>query len=697
MKNIKHFFSQENIDNTLSGGISKQIMLLACSTIIVLVMGWLLMFISTETGSERKDLLWHTYLIFADPGCLQETGFNHFLAVIVSLSGSIMLSGILISTISNIMERRVDAIRTGKVTYKNTKNHYVIIGFNEMAISLIKELYQEIKKKQPDNCNPNSNIQILLMSSQETESIIHTLQAQLNKEEEKIIKVYFGNIESEEELKRLNIHLAQEVYIIGEKDEYGRDSKNIGCVHKVSKLRAENATTIPMPVYVQFDRISSYSNIQKFKLQNKKEEKLTNIFFRPFNFYENWARSLWSLYNIDKEDSEGPKSILHYPPLDYRPILINQAGNAEDTHYVHLVIAGFNKMGRALLLEALRICHYANYNDDLPTDQRIRSVITLVDKNMDEMKNYFKAQFPYIESQIDDIKIEYRNDDICSPEMRKDLEIWSKDKQRIMTIAICISEPDMSLSLGLNLPPSIYENEVRVLIRQELHTDLGKLIDEDNEKFKHIRIFGMLNQGIQKNMLQDTLATYINQYYECKYCNNHPKCKAQQKMHCIFSKDNKKKKCYIKQLYELKDKNDILYKNLHECASHSWIKLDEIMRWANRYQLDAYPVYCRALGYNIVKNKSSNSYAFSIKERKEIIKALPILMRMEKHRWNAERSIEGWRYGEKKDSQFQTHPLIMPFSQLIKQNPQEATKDKDVIKNLPYLLALGGFHIEKLT
>ena len=72
-------------------------------------------------------------------------------------------------------------------------------------------------------------------------------------------------------------------------------------------------------------------------------------------------------------------------------------------------------------------------------------------------------------------------------------------------------------------------------------------------------------------------------------------------------------------------------------------------------------------------------------------------MRMEKHRWNAERSIEGWRYGEKKDSQFQTHPLIMPFSQLIKQNPQEATKDKDVIKNLPYLLALGGFHIEKLT
>ncbi|WP_370866347.1 hypothetical protein [Bacteroides nordii] len=95
-----------------------------------------------------------------------------------------------------------------------------------------------------------------------------------------------------------------------------------------------------LPVYVQIDRIPSYSNIQKLSLpkeylyytkkqENGKSDRPTEekgeakaadkavgkqvIVFRPFNFYENWARRLWSLYAL--EDTESP-----YAPLDYVPI-----------------------------------------------------------------------------------------------------------------------------------------------------------------------------------------------------------------------------------------------------------------------------------------------------------------------------------------------------------------------------------------
>ena len=69
-----------------------------------------------------------------------------------------------------------------------------------------------------------------------------------------------------------------------------------------------------------------------------------------------------------------------------------------------------------------------------------------------------------------------------------------------------------------------------------------------------------------------------------------------------------------------------------------------------------------------------------------------ILMRMEKHRWNAERSIAGWRYGKIRDNVHLIHPLIIPFHQVP---DDQKEKDRDVIKNIPYILTLGGYQIKE--
>ena len=127
---------------------------------------------------------------------------NRLIVTFMSLCGTVLLSGVLISTISNIIERRVDAIKSGRVTYRKIKQHYVIIGFCDTTISLIKEI-----------CKKEKNTPVLLISGVQTEKIRSAIQSHLSKDDENRVVIYFGNIESEEELARLNIHMAKELYL----------------------------------------------------------------------------------------------------------------------------------------------------------------------------------------------------------------------------------------------------------------------------------------------------------------------------------------------------------------------------------------------------------------------------------------------------------------------------------------------------
>lgn len=67
-------------------------------------------------------------------------------------------------------------------------------------------------------------------------------------------------------------------------------------------------------------------------------------------------------------------------------------------------------------------------------------------------------------------------------------------------------------------------------------------------------------------------------------------------------------------------------------------------------------------------------------------------MRMEKYRWNAERTIEGWKYGKVRNNNYRIHHLIIPFSQVPE---KEKLKDRQVIDNLPYLISLAGYKLYK--
>lgn len=636
----KKIFSQEYIDRTISGGIKSQLTLLLVTIATALAIFFIiamLFSIQLHGHEEWGERLWAVYNNFVDPGNqIEETAWpNRILVGLISISGSVLLGGVLISTISNIIERRVGVVYAGRMTYRNIKNHYVLIGFNELSINMIRELYDECP-----------SARILLMSGMESATVRHRIQSALPVEVERQVLVYFGNIESIEELQRLNIESAIEVYVLGDEERYGRDAKNIAIVHLVSTLRGKCYDGKMMPVYVQFDSIPSYSNIQKMNLPPEVFciEGKPNIFFRPFNLHENLARQLWSLYGADCER--------RYDPLDYRPISITQqpdgSWSATSQDYVHLVIVGFNRVGRSLLLEALRICHYANYDDRLPADERIRTRITLVDREMEAQKDYFKAQFPYIESQIDDIEVEYCHDDICSTAMRTRLQQWAQNKHCMLTVAICVHDPDLSLSLGLNLPHEVYQYQCRVLIRQEFNNDLSSMVDDEKGRYRYVKVFGMVDRGIKKNILQDKLALYVNYLYDCCYAD-----------------ESLKQKEVLKKMYESYGNHSADFILMNHQAQYLWNKLSEPLRWANRYQLDAYSVFCRTLGYGIRRSDHSPAHISESMFNEDLpAQVLYLLVRMEKYRWNAERTVAGWKRAKVKDKVFLQHPLNYAFQRI---------------------------------
>ena len=164
----------------------------------------------------------------------------------------------------------------------------------------------------------------------------------------------------------------------------------------------------------------------------------------------------------------------------------------------------------------------------------------------------------------------------------------------------------------------------------------------------------MTNKGLSKELMNDNYAMYVNAYYTTKYPSGNP----------IVQRYNDYIKEQIDLHPELKGHGFIdwvlmeeHHDFMHDIAIRLWMNLNEDLRFSNRYQIDMYDTY--------LKYKDS-----------------PMLKQMEHMRWNADRSIVGYRSSHEsgiKDLKFKLHWMIVPFNQLPEAEQQ---KDVDVIENM---------------
>lgn len=689
MQNIE---LKQLFDRWLYGSLwIKLLMVLAIALIVFLIPTIVYLLFSSSTFLDSESW-WNLYYFYADPGTQQHPGdFPKFIALIMSVLGSIFFSGLLISTITNVFERRADRWQSGFSYYK-LKNHIVIIGSDQMVHGLVNQLCE------------NTDNYVVVMTSTDVEQMRNSLHATLkDKKDRKRIIVNYGQRDSENYLEKINVVYAKEVYILGDTSEFDdiesyHDSLNVQCMALIAKL-CKTVNRTKLPCHVLFDYKTTY---HVFQYADLSPDITKHIDFHPFNFYDSWARKvLVSGYN--KEEN------IKYKPLDYIPIT-----SRECDKFVHLIIIGMSKMGQAIALQAAHIAHFPNY-------KKRKTKITFIDRNgkleMSEFKQkcgelfkvsrstfidaeawseaeerYVKGDTPidnerYItrygtedeylhlvnsndcDKEFIDVEWEFIKGDDHNPVVLRILEQYANDQNAVITVAVCLNLTHVSLRSAMHLPKSYYEKEFPILVQQRKTSTMASTLngkDFNTEKrttllYKNITPFGM-----------------VCDCYDLHMASSIEICK---RIAAVYS-------YYF-------DNNTLPTQIDAELANKIWDETPITKRWSNIYTAASILTKLRCIGKDWDITKPFNLQEFSEEE-------ISLLSEIEHNRWNVEELLLGYRpvkYNEDKeidnDKQKKSywkkrfvHYDIRPFDELKEDDKgrKSSVYDEVIIRSLPLIL-----------
>lgn len=470
-----------------------------------------------QSISEQEDvsLFWSVYYHFLDPGnqhmTVSKSGRQR--AAAAAILGYLLLNGLLVSTLIGWFDRRKDKWVKGEVRYGRflaRRRHYVVIGGNDMVSGLLKQIFQ--KESLP---------YIVVQTSSDVESFRREIFSDLTLEQQKKVIIYYGNRNSELDLRDLCLAKAIEVYILGENDraddiESYHDTINMRCLdiiyniyketpqgeeitmllpevqemrlalfeaknQKENRISAEEqvrqdplnmelekswAQRKRLVCRVMFEYQTSFSVFQFFDLDDKMSDYLD---FVPFNYYEMCAQNV--LINRELDPAAVKTGFVNggYLPLE------GPSGIRENEEsYVHLFVVGMSRMGVAMAIEAAHLAHFPNFEK---TGKRTK--ITFIDKNADQEKDFFMGRFKdlfavskwtadgkvhapeavdHLGGDFLDVEWEFINGGIEQESVQNRILQAAVPEAKI-TIAICHSESDAAHSAALYLDKKIYESD----------------------------------------------------------------------------------------------------------------------------------------------------------------------------------------------------------------------------------------------
>lgn len=603
-------FSIPTIDRVISGGMGWQLFVLLLLIIFAFALLWGVgSFFGQDISlpgesASKPPLLWQIYCHFIDPGDqMYIDDANKWFVVFVSFLGSLLMTGLLISTFSNILERRIERYANGTIHY-NLKNHIVIIGFDSMVPYLVRQLCANEKY---------NGSAILVATTEEIKNVRLELHTKLNDEEEKRLSFLYARRDSKEDLALMSISKAKEAFILGEKGEYDRDSLNMDCVSLIAEVCAEEKRKNLLVCNVLFEFQTTFS---VFKLTDVNPKVREYVDFCPFNPYENWAQKVLVPF---KSNERG----ITYPLLDREPI-----GEFSEK-YVHLIIIGMTPMGIALAVEAAHLAHYPNY-----ITKKIRTRITFVDQNAEQEMYFFRGQYKHLfelsHSYYRDMEKDsefkenaFLSDDFAylgdfidtewyfvqgkaeSPAVQHLLEHWYTEENALVTLAVCFNYPPADVAFAFCLPDKLYERNIPVLVYQ---TASSSVIDMaaasvNTKQYRNLYPFGMVDDCYDVDHTYLDYAKRVNYIYDYYY---------------TFSS-------YPDRLPS------------EEEVSEAWDTLKRtqpIKIWSNIYNANFIPSKLRSIGLDY--RSLPASYQFSDHE-------IGLLAELEHNRWNVEELLIGFK------------------------------------------------------
>lgn len=603
--------------------------------VLVFITITILLFLAyKKCGCTLHDLYYFFNLNYPEDGVLSPVYNGETRFFWIGVLGSLFFSAIITPFITNSIERRVDRIRNGQVVFNKIKNHYVMIGYNHQSINIINKLPIDCKNR------------LIILTKKNPIQVRAEIQASIKEEKKELyIIIYAGG---QERISDLKLKEAIECYILVESNEWQSQYTHSMAMLEGVALQAKSRTK-RLKTDILISDIEAYNLVNRLDLP--KFEGINALDIHPFNLYDNWARLLWS-YNGLKDKNKDNREEYTYDRLDFEAI------ENTDKH-VHLVIVGFNSMGRALWQEAVRIAHFPNFDEVFGKN---KTVITIIDPKAEEIKEKLIAQYPNFQTQITDIQFDFKSNRIEDEGIRNELDTWATDEKEMLTVAICFSDPDIALTTALSLPESLFAQynrltltpkfddnpegkqiiidnptRARILVRQSVRKKVNKLFNLENKRYEKVKFFGNYSDAFNKAFLDDKTAILVNGIY-CKYLDN-----LKNDAHWSISDDS-------------------LAKSFPDWENKWLTDTSEQHKLSTRYQIDHY----RTL--------------LAILERDSRITLTEKLAQTEHLRWIAERTLAGWRQtrnGEKRVDELKIHTDIMPYHELAS---SEKTKDRNVVK-----------------
>lgn len=480
------------------------------------------------------------------------------------------------------------------------------------------------------------------------------------------------------------------------------------------------------------------------------------VYIRPFSYYEGWARAIWGApYPVLKPRKPGEGNARSdkagkahaddgpfYFPLDFRPMDANS--------YVHLVVVGLSNAGEALVIEAIRICHYPNGRPTL---------ITVVDSNPDVITD-FSAHHPEVMRPevmtLMGITLDLRCERLQSETVRSFISRESANPNCLLTVAICLKDIEKAMFEGLCLPDEVYcttcpQLQPRVLVYQE-HVN-GDPEDGDSTcpvRYGFVRPFGMQEYGLQTRCMRSFASMYLNaaffwpidadktsllgpirksledpdkmRNYGVSDENIADLGKLKERIE-EFEKQWGAKLMAGKQssiphderyslIKDVISSCDLALENFMNYAFRRFLMMEPVKEWSNVYVPDSYGTVLRSIGLTAKKSVDfvsgsaasfkklceDNEAAFTEARNSAVLERS--LEEVEHSRWIADRALMGYspaRPGknESRDDGYRYHNAMRPYSEIRESEIMALVRNKDalVVKLIPLILALEGFSI----
>lgn len=615
-------------DRTFSEKIWRQIFILLGFVLVALLIGLVICYFLNfgEKGSEVNFYEWALYLLI-DGNALNNIytdtypNNNRFWTILFSVLGSVLgvvlFGGMLISVLSNMLERRIENYRKGKNTYV-VSGHYIILGYDEIVPSIIKQI-----------CTSDKDSYVLLQSSLPSEDIAEKIHSSIAQKFERRIIIKNGHRTSEQDLSELKINEACSIYVVGDRSKPSHDAMNIDCMGKLYELLNKNKVKgLPDCIIIVFEDQDTYTAMQVADLFKNIRE--LGIEFIPYNFYSDWARQLFvdCQYTDDKEP-------VNYPFIDRDGIKEN------DCRHVHIVIVGTSNFGVSLGVEAAKMLHFPNFKKGENLTR-----ITFIDLNADKEKDLFITRFRHFfevqshwyngqhisatkfegkDADFLDVEFAFIKGDIYSSEIQKQITEWALDNRQLMSLVFAMRDSRHNMAIAMNLPDEVYERNIPIFVRQNnsskflslLHivsdSPQTKIVVENNSfreihlkgRYANLYPFGMTDITFDVDKKAQRIGECINHLYvECKKNN--------------WAIPNPKivKSCGWEKIHE------------------EWVNLEVAHQWSSLYC--AYNLQYRIHSIHAIRGNNEQIVGISEKEAE-------ILGKVEHDRWNVEKLLLGYR------------------------------------------------------